>query len=893
MKGSEYLDENGADTASSTEANELEDLATRRPFVKTRDDVSNWMEHIERVPAGEEQEVHVNLAEEMPLPQIASYEHFIPKSYAYRWLLSNLRAESLLSRPNPNVKKIIGSKVLETLQLQAALRKVSRRKATPATQLTFNMHWDLREFISHLGISLDQDMWKKIVCLTGSTYQVQATTVADYLRQMWPTSEKYILKLLLGLLRVAQGQRYIYSPPELLGIEFSARFMPLGYCSISVTGGPYLLSEVAEQIAWLTVTMRLLPQDEAILEIRPRMESLSVSSAPNERYKAVIGTCQISYDLRHDTEPSVHTNGSCWTPLFAKAVLVCGYPIPKRPVALAGLETSLDIMASIIRTNQVARLEDRVIMKGFNTLLVATEVQSDFIMWHALVSRTADERISFFDPRIEELKIRPESMPLLRALENTRHIIGWCSQVTDFCGHPGADLKISTSGVLPSPASIHVDRLYIEGGMHVIGGMSMRLNQKEQPTELRRDSDYPSLLAWIATQFVTFHDVDDCRAWLVDGASALLHLVRISLYLDETNTESTYDWVFDMNKLKDHWPGCSGRVAAKNTLKNWDNLALPVYVKSQSVHEGEPVKIFSTFGERVSKILHSLELLVDRQVHMIAQDGITTPQTFDRRKGNLGFDILDILTPRGPISSRTARFDTWGDGWIDFLPAIGVVSIFGNGFGDLIRPMDPKAVCVEWQTIPKGSDFLIASISTLRLLHEVQLQRLIPDLRIGQLTDKLSWSSPHPPFDFCKCSKRDLVSRKGNCNPVQFMVSKSSLRTLMLKDSTPVDLMSLEVTGAVVFANLSSLGQRKHTKKPNKSENRLSVPLSSSASNSGTSSLAASTSASTTAQSSASTDLTVPIVTSTDSANEPEQIEDKRKPSRLKEKWASLSLSRK
>ena len=73
-------------------------------------------------------------------------------------------------------------------------------------------------------------------------------------------------------------------------------------------------------------------------------------------------------------------------------------------------------------------------MKGFSSLLIATAVESSPVMWHALVSSKADERISYFDTPIDGLLPMKDDLPLLRALESSRHIIGWCSQATDLCG---------------------------------------------------------------------------------------------------------------------------------------------------------------------------------------------------------------------------------------------------------------------------------------------------------------------------------------------------------------------------------------------------------------------------------------------------------------------------
>jgi hypothetical protein len=408
-----------------------------------------------------------------------------------------------------------------------------------------------------------------------------------------------------------------------------------------------------------------------------------------------------------------------------------------------------------------------------------------------------------------------------------------------------------------TPASIYIDRLYIEAGFYAIGGANMRINQKEQPTQLGRGTDYPSLLAWVAAQFVNFYDVEDRQAWLVDGASALLHLVRISLHLDETAPESTYDWEFDKTKLVDTWPGCTGRHTAKKTLKHWGNLALPVYVKSQSGPLDAVVKEYSTFQERVYKVLHSLEILIDLQIYTASAEGIKISQSLDRHKDICGFDILDFLAPLGPIGTRTKRFESWGDGWMDLLPKIGVVTMFGKGFGELVRPSGTQIVCPEWQSVPKGEDYLISTVSTLKLLQE-RLERQNPVLGTGEMTEKISWRSPRHSLDACKCLQNIGTSKQRCCDPVQFMVSKSSMLTWTSKDLTRVDINLLDARGAVVFANLSLLGQRIYAKKTGDNKTKAEDAVTS-ASNNGSESLDVSTasmSASATKQSASSTDAT-------------------------------------
>lgn len=410
------------------------------------------------------------------------------------------------------------------------------------------------------------------------------------------------------------------------------------------------------------------------------------------------------------------------------------------------------------------------------------------------------------------------------------------------------------------PPSIVIDRLYIEAGSSFIGGLNIGINKKEQPFWLGRESDYPSLLGWIAHQPIVFYDVSDRRAWLVDGVSALLHLVRLSLYLDKNDPESPYEWVFDESKFKDTWDGCTGRHAALKTLKSWDNLSLNVYVKEKSSHNGQLLTKYSTLGERVKKILHSIEILIDRQAKVASQDGITISQTINPRKGVIGFDILDVIKPVGPISTRITHFDVWGHGWIDLIPSIGVTTIFGNGFGDLIRPDDSNLVCTQWKSVPTGMDYMAASVSTVKMLYEKRLQRMEPGLAIGEVTSKILWMSPYGPFKVCRCLGGNTTDEQCHTGPIQFLVSKRSWKPMMTpRGSAPINITQLKQNGAVVFANLSILGRRKNWTSTERNEDEAALnTVNSSSSNSSQGRLSAWATAAGESQSTQSTNITSP-----------------------------------
>lgn len=604
-------------------------------------------------------------------------------------------------------------------------------------------------------------------------------------------------------------------------------------CSISVTGCLSFVSEIGEQIGWLASALRASPVIQGTIACTPRIGDFQMTIQDEGTQKLmVVGSCNLTFDLE-PAQTDNQTSGSCWGRLCCNAMLVHGYPIARRSEPNKGLEISLGNMAAIVGSNQIVHWNGRVIMKGFSMLLIATLAATDIVVWHLLVSEQAGERISYIDPRLDTLGIETSKEISLRMLEPSRHVIGWCSKVTDLCGKRStriqvygldhcADLRVGdatanhdvkTSGLKKPPASIIIDRLYLEAGSDIVGGLNMSFNKKEQPFWLERESDYPSLLKWMAVQPILFYDVEDCRAWLIDGASAMLHLVRISLHLEENDPESTYDWVFDVQKLKDKWDGLIGRQAALQTLKSWDNLDLNVYVtgkrrRSDGVSETQ----YSTLETRIKKVLHSIEILIDRQAKMVSQDGIRISQTLNLRRNITGFDILDVLTPLGPILPRIKYLDSWRYGWDDLINSIGVTTIFGSGFGSLIRPDDPEGGCKVWKFVPEGMDYMAASVSTLQMLYERRLLRMDPGLAVGHMTSKIVWSSPCHPFSPCECLKyqeggsrdsgNEIVEVNCHADPLQFLVKKSWKSRITLRGTTPVNLATLEGKGAVVFGHV-------------------------------------------------------------------------------------------
>lgn len=80
----------------------------------------------------------------------------------------------------------------------------------------------------------------------------------------------------------------------------------------------------------------------------------------------------------------------------------------------------------------------------------------------------------------------------------------------------------------PSPG-FAFDRVSVSGGKFVSLSFSGEIRNKDRPVRKGKESEFHKQVAWIEQRFVVLCDTTGRRAWLIDGLSALLHVVRASL----------------------------------------------------------------------------------------------------------------------------------------------------------------------------------------------------------------------------------------------------------------------------------------------------------------------------------------------------------------------------
>ncbi|KAK7990034.1 serine/threonine protein kinase [Apiospora arundinis] len=339
-------------------------------------------------------------------------------------------------------------------------------------------------------------------------------------------------------------------------------------------------------------------------------------------------------------------------------------------------------------------------MRGFCTMVVPTSYANDIVSWHVLFNEDGG-RIASTDTRVHDVaggfRLANHLMP--SALETRRHIIGWCRDMRNFAGTKEAQYKVRKSGLARPYAGFALDRINISGGKFLTVGVPIAIGKKDRPARAAKATDYHKQLDWAGKQYMLLYDREDNCGWLVDGLSALLHLTRARLAYRRSRGQTVEFEDDDITEAQSPLK-YTGRAAAYALLTNPNNMGLKIYMKQETrveevsrkgkEKEEEIVEKITRTWERlpdlVGDIYQTLGILFDIQTDTKTLDGINFKIRTSPRRHLGGWDFHDVAADADPLWPKEATLQDWGWGWVDLVRGINAIVLFGNGFGDIIRP---------------------------------------------------------------------------------------------------------------------------------------------------------------------------------------------------------------
>ncbi|KAJ5363917.1 uncharacterized protein N7496_009630 [Penicillium cataractarum] len=670
------------------------------------------------------------------MPGLQKYRECVLEDPAYDWLIGDIQRLCLLEPSSPDTMAEIGSAILQGV-LPPQLR-FSRRESVPSYKMTYSLDWDLVSFLEDQEYNKDNaEALPLVITLTGSRGAAQALTCAEYLRQTWPSSADEMVKLLQGLLNSEPKSKASGTLPD--GTRLSAWFdsseaSKSSKIMVEVRGSAYTIAEVGEQLSWLGSALRSSPQSDQVVYCQPQVGQLRAvhdEGQNSKKQQATEFSADISFLIKGTLASKM--NGECWHDLFRNGVVVEGFPISRRPEAGAakGLDIPLPMMAGLAQAGYVSTFLGSAIIKGFSSILIPTENHEEMVVWHLVHNQNGD-RISYLDSNVLPAK----GISTLQ-LSQARHVLGWCSNARHLAGTRDAAYGISGSHLPRLREDGLLSQAFIYNGQMIKGGAPFLVGYKDTPVHVSRGG-YLRKLKWIIQKSVVLWDEATKRGWLLNGASALLHLVRASIQHDTTgpfNSECRFRWE-DLEEPP---------AESKSTSEFAIAILLSHRNRGLAIFEGKDDYV--KFEDRVEHFLNILEQIFDYQVHAAGPDGSGYSSKGIPRAHFEGWDFHDLATELDSLHPRLATFAPKGKAWVDFTRSIHAINLLGRDFGEILAPSDVS--CPHWASLPKHEYYLAAGVSDLKMVLEYTGDLTTNPIR---LSENLVWHNPDMVFEPCGCA---------------------------------------------------------------------------------------------------------------------------------------------
>ncbi|KAF4988794.1 hypothetical protein FDECE_14918 [Fusarium decemcellulare] len=715
---------------------------------------------------------------QLKILHLRKYRELVSNSFGYEWLLRSLEREIMLERAPVDAMQNIRHQILDAIP---GSHRISRHRPPRVYTVVYYVGWDIVRFLAEQEYTeTDDEALGKAITLTGSVRSAQAMSCQEYLAQTWPLTGPSLLQLIQDLVRKRDDDDVVVVSLSLVGSRLK----------VESSGIPDFVAEVGEQLAWLGAALPSTRRGDGLFYCSP------VIDIDKPRINSNTGgpeslQCSITFQIRDCQQTSSDANGQCWLAMFGQVVIAQGFPIPRRPQAGTGLEIPLDMMAALVGTQHINVFNAKVFIKGFSAMLVPTKMVDDVVIWHLLYTPKWNDRISYLDCSVEHLGCTVEE------LKPARHVIGWCPEAVCTAGVSTAGYYVKRSGLGSPRSGFALEHLEVQAGQYVLVTASFSVGRKQKSIAFQQRG-YPNMMRQLSQRFFVLWDETDKRGWLVDGASTLLHLVQASL----EHSKSAFGESIMLSPNKK----IKIKESALKTLVDLENREMPLYIDGLGIaeepteHRGGPSgtntqpslpttqRTYYLLQHQIEDIYQVLEKLIDHQKTAKEQDGVAI--RIESRQWLEGWDFKDLATLQFTISPRVADLKAAEDEWLRLIRSIGAITLFGRGFGELIKPEGPH--CSRWTSLPTEKYYLAVCVKDLLEIIEQNNGDL--ETNPIKITKDTLWHIKQGVFPQCGCLGGDTANHHGD------LVQRLSCPGFMRQTNNNLRV-DLKDKGAVIFGH--------------------------------------------------------------------------------------------
>ena len=472
--------------------------------------------------------------------------------------------------------------------------------------------------------------------------------------------------------------------------------------------------------------------------------------------------------LTVDYEKSpVHVE-SCWFSLFNNPVIAQGFPVPGRSNCERGLELPIELMATLGGGRHAVDFEGGLVIKGTSIAFVPVKQYEDTIQWH-MVSNSDGTRLRYNDLKMYRALQNEVDYESIRA---KRTILGWSQIAQSFLGTAGLNYE----GIDWSEAKEAGRSTRLSGGglgfqSNLIGQLNFALGAKDGRLLLSQNGPLEKIIGLAENTPVALYDHHDRRAWLVPALEVILHVIHtrasLNMYkLDRSKTKISYS---------DRAAKISDQAARRAIIAS----------KDQQLYEGtSPGEKAYYVQDAALDIWSLLERMMERDAVITSAPGVAVRGTM--RDKLYGWEFRALVEDKNSFRQKEQVLGKSNGGWVDLVDDTDTMVLFGNGFGEIIKPVrDSVDLCSAWKVLPKGRDYLAVGCPMLETLYNEAGSR---KTRSYLTSRHLQWHRGSTLFE--KCEETSGCA----CDRLQQLVydSRTTFRRVKPPDELPEN-------GCVIF----------------------------------------------------------------------------------------------
>ena len=409
--------------------------------------------------------------------------------------------------------------------------------------------------------------------------------------------------------------------------------------------------------------------------------------------------------------------GSCWQPLFTGSIIARGFPTPARS-GQVGIECPYSIMTALARIWHPIEHDGGILLKGFSTMLVPISCTAVSIQWH-FVSDRVGRRLP--TAAIKGWIKEWHRFKSLDEIKTKRMFVGFCRRTKTLLGTREADYASVSHSMNTKPIG---RTLELSGGTATLGlaahgfqgptiGLTFALSKNQKITRDLVSQDYSGMLEDMKQRSLILYDVDSKISWLVSTVSAVLHMMHIWAYRHPSLVRFE-DHQVDLPYAEASW---DGGLAALEAIKKNNLLQL------HDEPGGEPYRLM----DLAKKLWRNIESIIDQM------DDAKFKYLKPMSRKVTAFELIDVIETPPLCHPKKVRVAGTSAGW-QYLSG-RTMTLFCSGLGNIMT--SDANICPGWSTMPSKKDYMIASASAIRLIHDLYWQEGDKESRLAQRLETL------------------------------------------------------------------------------------------------------------------------------------------------------------